>query len=94
VSGELRLDIDKDTAKGHYSNLAVFSHTPSEFFLDFALVQPQGMAQVVARIITSPQHAKALVRSLADNIRKYEAQYGPIPDLPGGGLPGSEGPQA
>jgi len=92
VTNELRLDIDKETAKGQYSNLAVFSHTPNEFFLDFALMQPQGMAQVVSRIITSPQHAKALMQSLADNIRKYEAQYGPIPDLQSGHM--TEGPQA
>jgi len=93
MSGELRLDIDKETAKGQYSNLAVLTHTPSEFFLDFALMQPQGVAQVVARIITSPQHAKALLHSLAENIRKYEAQYGPIPETP---KPpgGQQGPQA
>ncbi len=93
MSNELRLDIDKETAKGQYSNLAVFSHTPTEFFFDFALVQPQGVAQVVARIVTSPRHAKALMRSLAENISKYEAQYGPIPDLPSDPLKPS-GPQA
>lgn len=82
MSGEFRLDIDKETAKGQYSNLAVISHTPTEFFLDFALAQPQGVAQVVARIITSPRHAKALARSLLDNIHKYEKQFGEIPDMP------------
>ena len=93
MSSELRLDIDKETAKGQYSNLAVISHTPTEFFIDFALAQPQGVAQIVARIITNPPHAKALARSLLDNIRKYEDQFGEIPDMPQPpGLP--EGPQA
>jgi len=82
LSKELRLDIDKETAKGQYSNLAVISHTPTEFFIDFALAQPQGVAQVVARIITNPRHAKALAHSLLDNIRKYEEQFGEIPEMP------------
>jgi len=82
MSNEFRLDIDKDTAKGQYSNLAVISHTPTEFFIDFALAQPQGVSQVVARIITNPRHAKALAHSLLDNIRKYEEKFGEIPDMP------------
>ncbi len=93
MNNELRLDIDKDTAKGQYSNLAVISHTPTEFFIDFALVQPQAVAQVVARIITSPQHAKAFMRSLAENVRKYEDKFGPIAEIPGGQIM-PEGPQA
>ncbi|RIH82952.1 hypothetical protein Mterra_02462 [Calidithermus terrae] len=77
---ELRLDIDKETAIGRYANLALLAHTKNEFFLDFATLQPQGGAMVVSRIITSPQHAKALLRSLAENIAKYEESHGPIPE--------------
>jgi len=93
VSSELRLDIDKETAKGQYSNLAVISHTPTEFLIDFAMTQPQGVAQVVARIITNPRHAKALAYSILDNVRKYEEKYGEIPEIPQS-PPRSEGPQA
>ncbi len=75
---ELNLDIDRETAKGRYANMAVISHTQNEFLIDFALLQPQGSALVVARVITSPRHAKALLRSLAENIRRYEATFGPI----------------
>ena len=71
---ELKLDIniDKDVAQGRYANLALIAHTKNEFILDFALLQPQGGALVVSRILTSPQHAKALLR--------YEEAFGPIPE--------------
>lgn len=77
---ELKIDIDKDTAMGRYANLALFSHTKNEFVLDFALLQPQGGALVVSRVITSPQHAKAILRSLAENVARYEETFGPIPE--------------
>lgn len=79
---ELKLDIqiDKDVALGRYTNLALISHTKNEFILDFALLQPQGGAMVVSRVITSPQHAKALLRSLAENVARYEETFGPIPE--------------
>ncbi len=35
---------------------------------------------VVSRVITSPQHAKALLRSLAENVARYEETFGPIPE--------------
>ncbi|WP_038058203.1 DUF3467 domain-containing protein [Thermus amyloliquefaciens] len=79
---ELKLDIqiDKDIALGRYTNLALIAHTKNEFILDFALLQPQGGAMVVSRVITSPQHAKALLRSLAENVARYEETFGPIPE--------------
>ena len=79
---ELKLDIqiDRDTALGRYTNLALIAHTKNEFILDFALLQPQGGAIVVSRIVTSPHHAKALLRSLAENVARYEEAFGPIPE--------------
>ncbi|MBF6594647.1 MAG: DUF3467 domain-containing protein [Thermaceae bacterium] len=82
---ELRIDLDRQTASGHYANFAVFSHQKNEFYLDFALLQPQTdpgivAALVVSRIITSPQHAKALLHSLAENIQRYEQTFGAIPE--------------
>ncbi|RDI96698.1 DUF3467 domain-containing protein [Meiothermus sp. QL-1] len=81
---ELRIDIDRETALGKYANFAIFSHQKNEFYLDFALMQPGTQGQMVAlvtsRIITSPQHAKALLRSLAENIQRYEETYGAIPE--------------
>jgi hypothetical protein len=79
---EIPLDLDRQTALGHYSNLALISHTPYEFVIDFALITPQGNALVGARIILSPPHAKAFAQSLLENLARYEANFGPIPEPP------------
>jgi len=79
---EIKLEVDKETARGRYANVAVIAHTKDEFILDFALAYPGQSPSVNARVITSPHHAKALLRSLEDNVRKYEARFGPIPEPP------------
>jgi len=62
-----------------YSNLAVITHSASEIVIDFARVLPNTpKAQVHARIITTPLHAKLLLRALNENLEKYEAQFGEI----------------
>jgi hypothetical protein len=82
---ELRIDLDRETAQGRYANFALFSHQKNEFYLDFAVLQPNAqpdavVALVVSRVISSPEHTKALLRSLAENIRRYEETYGIIPE--------------
>jgi len=62
-----------------YSNFALITHAPSEMVLDFARVMPNvPKSRVYARIIMTPLNAKLLLRALADNLAKYEAQYGEI----------------
>jgi len=62
-----------------YSNFALITHSPSEFVLDFAQVMPQvPHARVVARVVTTPVHAKLLLRALAENVGRFEAQFGAI----------------
>jgi hypothetical protein len=82
--GQLNIELPDETAQGVYSNLAIITHSPSEFVLDFVRVMP-GMpkARVKSRIIVTPQHAKRLMKALQDNIRKYESQHGPISDVSG-----------
>lgn len=82
MSKEFKLELDKDTARGRYANMAVLAHTKDEFILDFALAYPGQPPMVNSRIITSPQHAKALLKSLEDNIRRYESRFGAIPETP------------
>ncbi len=77
---EFKLEVDKETARGRYANVAVIAHTKDEFIMDFALAYPGQSPAVNARVITSPQHAKAFLRSLEDNIRKYEARFGALPE--------------
>ena len=49
---QLQIELDKETAQGEYSNLAIITHSPAEFILDFAQVLP-GLpkANVKSRII-------------------------------------------
>ena len=73
------LELDYAAAHGNYSYLAIISHSSSEFILDFATVLPGVQkARVKSRIILTPEHAKRLLRSLQDNIVRYESSMGKI----------------
>ena len=76
---QFSLELKPEIAKGNYSNLAIISHSHSEFIIDFAEMLP-GLPkpEIVSRIVMNPEHAKRLMNALADNIGKYEAQYGSI----------------
>jgi hypothetical protein len=78
---QLQVELKDEIAQGTYANLAIITHSSSEFILDFIRVMP-GLpkAGVQSRIILAPEHAKRLLRALEDNIRKYEATFG-IVDL-------------
>lgn len=78
----LKFEIDKETMRGRPTNGAILAHTADEFLFDFVLVVPGQQPVVTARLVTSPRHAKALLRSLEDNVRRYEARFGPIPEPP------------
>ena len=75
---EFKLEIDKETAKGTYSNMALISHTGAEFFIDFVLAYPRQQPTVTSRMVLSPQHAKALMMSLQENVRRFENRFGDI----------------
>jgi hypothetical protein len=76
---KIDIDIKPEVAQGRYANLAIITHSSSEFILDFAQNMP-GMPkmQVASRIIMTPEHAKRLLGALTENIRKYEGQFGEI----------------
>ncbi|MEN0005740.1 MAG: DUF3467 domain-containing protein [Bacteroidota bacterium] len=78
-ANQLNIDLPEDIAEGTYSNLAIISHSPSEFVIDFVRLVPNvPKAKVKSRIILTPHHAKRLFRALKDNIAKYEAQHGTV----------------
>lgn len=82
---QIQIDIDDATAQGAYSNLVLLNHNDNEFVLDFAYVQPAtARARVRARILSSPRHAKRLLRALEINVRRYEERFGSIeePEFP------------
>lgn len=80
-NNQINIELPEQVAEGVYSNLAVISHSQSEFVVDFIQILP-GLpkAKVRSRIILSPQHAKRLMNALSDNIAKYESQNGKIKD--------------
>lgn len=62
-----------------YSNLARISHSPADFVIDFAQALPGELtASIRARVLMSPLSAKLLLRALAENISRYEANLGEI----------------
>jgi hypothetical protein len=76
---QLNIELSEEVAQGTYSNLAIITHSPSEFVVDFVRVVPGvPKAQVKSRIILTPEHAKRLMKALQDNIQKYESLYGTI----------------
>ncbi|TXI75516.1 MAG: DUF3467 domain-containing protein [Flavobacteriales bacterium] len=85
---QLNIEISEEVADGIYSNLAIITHSNSEFVVDFVRVMPGvPKAKVRARILLTPQHAKRLMRALADNVQKFEQVHGPIresemPEIP------------
>lgn len=78
-SNKLQLELSADVAEGIYSNLALIAHSQAEFIVDFIQMMPGvEKARVKSRIILTPQHAKRLMRALAENVHKYESVFGPI----------------
>lgn len=91
---QINIEIGEKEAEGIYSNLAIISHSPAEFIIDFTRVLPGiPKSKISARIVMTPQHAKMLVNALKENIDKFENQFGNIqlfgqhPDSPFGFQP-------
>jgi len=84
---QLNIELSEEVAQGTYSNLAVITHSSSEFVIDFLRIMPGiPKANVKSRIILTPEHAKRLLLALQDNLKKYESVHGNI-KITGGGDP-------
>ena len=78
---QINIELNEEMAEGIYSNLAIITHSNAEFVIDYILVMPGiPKAKVKSRVLLTPQHAKRLLKALADNIKKYEAVHGEIKD--------------
>ena len=88
---QLNIELSEEVAEGVYANLAIITHSSSEFVLDFIRVMPGiPKAKVKSRIILTPEHAKRLLTALEDNVEKFEAVNGRIKtsgDSTTGGFP-------
>jgi len=91
--GQINIELDDKTAEGTYANLAIINHSVSEFIVDFISVMPgQPKAKVKSRIILTPQHAKRLVKALAENVKRFEENHGEIKDYEQPPIPMNFGP--
>lgn len=82
---KLDLQLAPEIARGAYANATVVSHGPAEIVLDFVAALPHGKPQVISRIVLPPRQAKALARTLATNLERWEARHGTLPEPAGDG---------
>ncbi|MBQ7691353.1 MAG: DUF3467 domain-containing protein [Muribaculaceae bacterium] len=76
---QIQIEVPADEMQGRYSNLAVITHGPNDFFIDMILMAPNTpKARVQSRVIMTPENAKQLLIALNENVRKYEETYGTI----------------
>ena len=75
----IQVQLDPKVGEGIYSNLALITHSPAEFFIDFARYLP-GLPKAVvqARIVMTPAHAKHLLTALKENMERFEKNFGEI----------------
>ena len=73
------VDIKPEVAKGVYSNLALITHSHSEFIVDFGASLPGFQKPaIVSRIAMTPYHATRCLLALQDNMIKYESAFGDV----------------
>ena len=79
IPNQINIELKEEVAQGTYSNLAIITHSTSEFVIDFVRIMP-GLpkADVKSRIILTPEHAKRLLLVLKDNLSKFESTHGTI----------------
>ncbi|MFY9115819.1 MAG: DUF3467 domain-containing protein [Bacteroidales bacterium] len=76
---EINIELPDEVAQGCYSNLAIITHSSSEFVFDFIRMMPGIIkAKVQNRIVMTPEHAKRFFNALQDNLMKYEKHFGEI----------------
>ena len=78
---QVQIKADEKELLGQYTNLVVVHHNAEEFTLNFIYMFPTlPQRKLVASMIMSPTHAKRLLRALEENVRRYEAQFGTLPE--------------
>lgn len=79
--GQINIELTEEVAEGTYANLAIITHSNSEFVLDFIRVMPgTPKAKVKSRVLLTPQHAKRLYKALGENLENFQKMNGEIKD--------------
>ena len=76
---QIQIKASDDKLKGEYSNVMQIIHTKEEFVMDFLNVFPP-TGTLNSRVILSPGHFKRMVKAMDENLKKYEEQFGAIPE--------------
>lgn len=91
----MNIEISEEVAEGHYSNLAIITHSHAEFVIDFVNVMPgTPKSKVKSRVILTPQHAKRFMKALTEYVNRFEQLNGKIQDIEEVQLPLNFGPTA
>ena len=79
IENQVNIELSEEISLGVYTNLAIITHSPSEFVCDFIQMMP-GMpkGKVRSRVIMTPQNAKRLMNAMRENIQKFEQTFGVI----------------
>ena len=77
---ELKFQLDEHTAEGIYTNFLSVLHNQGEFVMDFGRIVPgKPEVKILSRLICTPITMKQIVRTLQENVDRYEASFGPVP---------------
>ena len=65
---QFQMGISPEVAEGTYSNLALITHSSSDFILDFACALPGMPApQIKSRVIMPPEQSQRLLQAVKGN---------------------------
>ena len=89
---EFEIQVPPELEAGSYSNFLMVWHTPHEFTLDFAVMQPTQPNQsgvkvpcrVVSRLRVPPTVMLEVLHAMNENLARYQSMFGEI-QRPGGG---------
>ena len=85
---QMNIELTDEISVGVYSNLAIITHSPSEFVCDFIQMMPGvPKGKVRSRVIMTPINAKRLMKALNENVEKFEENHGVIEDVDNPSMP-------
>jgi hypothetical protein len=90
---EFEIQVPPELEAGAHANFLMVWHTPHDFTLDFAVMQPSQPGsttvpcRVVARLRLPPSVMVDVVQAMSENISRYQQSFGEIqrPGQQGGG---------
>jgi hypothetical protein len=76
---KINVELGEKESEGIYANMVMIGHSATEIIMDFIRFMPGSpKARVQSRIIMTPMHAKILQKTLTENLKKFESQFGEI----------------